>query len=646
LLERGHDSAITSVAISLRERARAVIVVAVAEQTDIVSAVPGALQLLVHEPDDDRDLGAIFGLSPIAEAVLALALAPDLAPDLGAAFAFLTRDPQERRPSLSLALSLLREPPEVNLGVLDELAVRGLLCAHPRGTEPLSSAPLVPTAGLVAHLLGAPKLPSGVFLADDLGLDVGDLDTDPFADDAFSCHRLPALLSNTTALVHLHGVDRISLRESATTIARSLDRTPLFVLGVDLEQRPEISILADLTREAVLRSALVVIEDREPARTALHMGALPQPILHLGDSPVPPCVPIGSTVMPIAITPLDASERSALWRKELPPQLAREADRLGRRFRLSASEIRSAVAHAAGVAGPPGLTDVDAALLDAGARAQTGADLARLAPRVEVPPRWNLLVLTDDARAQLDELVSRVDQRSRVVDDWGFGERRKVHPTTALFVGPTGTGKSMAAEAVAERLGLALHRIDLSRVVSKYIGETEQQLDAIFEAASRTNAILFFDEADALFGKRSEVRDAHDRYANLEVSYLLQRMENYDSVALLATNLAANIDDAFARRLDFTVHFPFPDPVARRLLWSRAWPQRTPLDDLDRTLDEFAELYDLSGGNIRNIAVASAYLAASDGGVVNRGHVQHALQRELQKLGAHLSSDGCLVEAR
>jgi hypothetical protein len=632
------------VAISLRERVRAVMVVAVAEQADVVSAVPGALELLVHEPDDDRDLGAIFGLSPIAEAVLALALAPDLAPDLGAAFALLAHDPQERRPSLSLALSLLREPPGVDLRVLDELALRGLLRAHPRGTEPLCGAPLVPTAGLVAHLLGAPKLPSGVFLADDLGLDVGAPDTDPSADD-LSCHRLPALLSNMPALVHLHGVDRISLRESAATIAHSLDRTPLFVVGADLEQRSEISILADLAREAVLRSALVVIEDRDPARAALHIGALPQPILHLGDSPVPPCVPIGSTVMPIAITPLDASERSALWRRELPPQLAREADRLGRRFRLSASEIRSAVAQAAGVAGPLGLTDADAALLDAGARAQTGADLARLAPRVEITPRWNQLVLTDDARAQLDELVSRVDQRSRVVEDWGFGERRNVHPTTALFVGPTGTGKSMAAEAVAERLGLALHRIDLSRVVSKYIGETEQQLDAIFEAASRTNAILFFDEADALFGKRSEVRDAHDRYANLEVSYLLQRMDNYDGVALLATNLAANIDDAFARRLDFTVHFPFPDPVARRLLWRRAWPERTPRDDLDRTLDEFAELYDLSGGNIRNIAVASAYLAASDGGVVNRGHVKHALQRELQKLGAHLSGDGCLVEA-
>jgi SpoVK/Ycf46/Vps4 family AAA+-type ATPase len=202
----------------------------------------------------------------------------------------------------------------------------------------------------------------------------------------------------------------------------------------------------------------------------------------------------------------------------------------------------------------------------------------------------------------------------------------------ALFSGPPGTGKTMAAEVMAAALQLDMYKIELSGVVSKYIGETEKNLERIFTEASNSNAILFFDEADALFGKRSEVKDAHDRYANIEVSYLLQRMELYEGVTILATNLRANLDEAFARRFFRTVEFPFPKVAERLRIWQTLFPPELPkAPDVDFTL--LAKRFDLAGGNIRNVIHSGAVLAASDGGQVTMGHLLHGVRRELQKIG-------------
>jgi SpoVK/Ycf46/Vps4 family AAA+-type ATPase len=201
-----------------------------------------------------------------------------------------------------------------------------------------------------------------------------------------------------------------------------------------------------------------------------------------------------------------------------------------------------------------------------------------------------------------------------------------------LFAGPSGTGKTMAAEIIAGELGLELYKIDLSTVVSKYIGETEKNLSRIFTEAETSNAILFFDEADALFGKRSEVKDSHDRYANIEIGYLLQRMEEYEGVVILATNFRKNMDEAFVRRLHFTVEFPFPNAADRRRIWEGIWPADTPRDST-LALDFMAHRFELTGGSIRNIALAAAFLAADDGNVVTMKHLIHGTQREYQKMG-------------
>jgi SpoVK/Ycf46/Vps4 family AAA+-type ATPase len=202
----------------------------------------------------------------------------------------------------------------------------------------------------------------------------------------------------------------------------------------------------------------------------------------------------------------------------------------------------------------------------------------------------------------------------------------------ALLAGNSGTGKTMAADVMANALGLDLYRIDLSAVVSKYIGETEKNLDAIFREAERSNAILFFDEADALFGKRSEVKDAHDRYANIETAYLLQRMEEYSGIVILATNLKMNLDEAFVRRLHFVVDFPMPDEPFRKRIWEGAVPPEAPLgNDID--WDFLARQFKVSGGNIKNAVVAGAFLAAGEGQPIGMSHLVRGMRREYQKLG-------------
>jgi SpoVK/Ycf46/Vps4 family AAA+-type ATPase len=271
--------------------------------------------------------------------------------------------------------------------------------------------------------------------------------------------------------------------------------------------------------------------------------------------------------------------------------------------------------------------------LFAAARAHSTVRLTSLATKITPRYAWSDLILPDTQMNMLREMTSTIKYRSLVLEDWGVGQ--KLVPSTGittLFVGPPGTGKTMAAEVIAADLGLDLYKIDLSGVVSKYIGETEKNLERIFTEADRSNAILFFDEADAIFGKRSDVKDARDRYANIEISYLLQRMESYNGVTILATNLGTNLDDAFTRRLQFRITFSDPEIEQRMQIWQTLFPPGVPrASDVDWAW--LAHKFNLTGGNIRNIIVAAAYLAAEDGRTVTMSQILHATRRELQKMG-------------
>ncbi|MET0460364.1 MAG: ATP-binding protein [Ilumatobacteraceae bacterium] len=253
------------------------------------------------------------------------------------------------------------------------------------------------------------------------------------------------------------------------------------------------------------------------------------------------------------------------------------------------------------------------------------------ATRIRPTRTWDDLILDQERRERVEEIAIRYRQRRRVFDDWGLAPQ----PSTgvvALFAGPSGTGKTLAAEVIAGDLGMDVYKVDLANMVSKYIGETEKNLSAVFDAAEASSVALFFDEADALFGKRSEVSDAHDRYANIEVAYLLQRLERYDGLAIMASNMLRNIDDAFLRRIHVIVEFAVPEAPERRLIWRRCLPPRAPVaDDLD--LDVFADRIELAGGAIRNAVATATFLAAEEEQPIGPTHVLTAVRREMQKLG-------------
>lgn len=308
---------------------------------------------------------------------------------------------------------------------------------------------------------------------------------------------------------------------------------------------------------------------------------------------------------------------------------------LANKFRLSGGQIRDAVATARNLAlwRAPEDGVVTAEDIYSACRRQSRHGLNILARKIDPTYDWDDIVLPKDQMEQLCEICSYVKHYHTVYGNWGFGRKlSRSRGLNILFAGPSGTGKTMAAEIMANELGLDLYRIDLSAIVSKYIGETEKNLDRIFREGQSSNAILFFDEADALFGKRSEVRDSHDRYANIEVAYLLQKMEEYDGVVIMATNLRKNMDEAFARRMHFTVEFPIPEEADRYRIWQGVFPKEAPLG-MDIDLPFMARQFRITGGNIKNIALSAAFLAAQDGNVITMENLIRATKREYQKMG-------------
>jgi AAA+ superfamily predicted ATPase len=313
-----------------------------------------------------------------------------------------------------------------------------------------------------------------------------------------------------------------------------------------------------------------------------------------------------------------------------PDETAQLAPSLAARFAFTEADI-DAVAGRATLDAAWNDRPLDGPLVWEAARRQPQHVLERIAALVTPVFSLDDLVLAGETEAKLRELVAHVALQHVVLDDWGFRRRMpRGQGVAALFTGPSGTGKTTAAEALARELGQDLYRIDLSAVVSKYIGETEKNLATAFDEAERASAVLFFDEADALFGKRTEVRDAHDRYANLEVNYLLQRVESFTGLVVLTSNRPAALDEGFLRRLRFVIRFDAPDAALRRRLWERSFPDSARVAELDWDALAAAEL---AGGSIQSAALAAAYLAAGDGGVITEQHLAHALLREHQKLG-------------
>jgi hypothetical protein len=367
-------------------------------------------------------------------------------------------------------------------------------------------------------------------------------------------------------------------------------------------------------------------------------GPTEAPTFHGAPGPVILCAREGTVAArgprPVFVVPverLSARARGRLWTDVLP-ELSDDARTLGACFALEphvvldvAADVqsRAALEHRL-----PTFSDVAECI-----RARTNLSLAAGVRIVHPTARWEHLVLPVERRRQLREAIDRLLHQGRVLDDWGFlAGRPGARGVRMLFAGPPGTGKTLAAEVLAESLGVDLLVVDLARVVSKWIGETEKNLAEVFDAAERVQAVLLFDEADALFGKRTEVTDAHDRYANLETAYLLSRLERFEGLSILSTNLRENIDAAFTRRLEFVVEFDEPSVEEREALWRCHLPSGAPLAP-DVRVAELASLYPIVGGVIRNASVAAGFLASAADGPITRTDLVRAVRREYEKMG-------------
>ena len=407
----------------------------------------------------------------------------------------------------------------------------------------------------------------------------------------------------------------------------------------DAEPHVRARLLPGLGREALLgRLALVVDIDSAPPGAERTRAVdelveqLAAPLFLLSEER---CPTQSAAVHVLRVTRPDAGEQRSMWRAALdlhPHTVNGEIESIVHQFDFGPGTIQQVVERVAHEADAP----ITAERLWDACRGQTAGALEGIAQRIEPWFGWEDIVVPDSVLGQLQELAQQVQHRATVYEHWGFGEQlSRGRGITALFAGPSGTGKTMAAEILARHLRLDLHRVDLAGVVSKYVGETEKNLRRIFDTAERTGTILLFDEADALFGSRTEVRDSHDRYANLEINYLLQRMEDYTGLAILATNRRAALDNAFMRRLRFVVEFEFPGPEHRRRIWDRVFPPTAALGDVDAGLLSRMEI---TGGNIRSIAVNAAFLAAHDGSPIRMDHVMRSAAREYAKLSKPVSS--------
>ena len=579
------------------------------------------------------DAARRLGLGVIEEAALAVVCAAELDPRYGRLFAYLQDDVTRKLPSARLVARLLAEDEEGVAIVLDAFAeaaplrTSGAVSFVPAPAEqpvPLADRGLVVAEPLAAFLLGAPLAGSGAaslrrvpvpahdpgraeavarlrtLLTADAPIPVVVAGVDAEAAIAYAA-QAPLLVADETTLT-----DPQQLREASLICA--LEGRRLIFDGID-DLAPDRRVAIERTLRS--RKAPTVLVARHP-------GAF----VALGDL----------TLLAVDVPPPALHERAVAWAHHAGVTEAEAAD-VAAKFRLSVTQVSEGAAVARLAARTRGETVPTHDDLDLGARQASSSRLGELAARLEPVHTWESIVLPDRERGHLQSIAAHLRHRDRVLQDWGYGETiTRGHGLKALFAGESGTGKTMAAQVIAHDLGLELYRVDLATVVSKYIGETEKNLDRIFSAAEGSNAILFFDEADALFGKRSEVSDAHDRYANIETSYLLQRMEGYEGCVVLATNFQRNIDDAFLRRLDHVIGFPFPDEDDRRRIWALLLPEKAPLaDDVD--LDFLAGRFKLAGGAIRNCALGAAYLAAEEGDEIGMRHLVRAVALEYTKLG-------------
>jgi AAA+ superfamily predicted ATPase len=609
-------------------------------------------------------LAALYGLDAFDIDCLLICLAPELDLRYERIYAYLQDDVTKKRPSVDLILGLLSPSPREKLAGRHRFASAAPLLRYrlielfedPSQVRPPLLAQYLKIDDRVAsYLLGSDAIDARIRPYTRLVKPIVSLEQLPL--DVDVQNRLQSFVGARTedepVVLYLQGPYGTGKRSVGEALCQHTDR---LLLQVDVEHllasgdalfRTALDLLR---REAVLQRGVLffngfdqLLIDGRKALLDEFLRSLEQQrglLLLAGDVPWEPSDALrGTPFMRVELSRPPAWRRVELWSTALERDHDAESpfdvQGLATKFRFSGGQIRDAVDTARNLARWRNGAAQRIAMADIyeACRLHSNQRLRSLSRKIVPRYRWDDIVLPANRLEQLQDICNYVKYREQVFGKWGFDRKlTNGKGLSALFAGPSGTGKTMAAEIVAGELALELYKIDLSTVVSKFIGETEKNLSKIFAEAETSNAILFFDEADALFGKRSEVKDSHDRYANIEIGYLLQRIEEYEGVVVLATNFRKNMDEAFVRRLHFTVEFPFPNEADRRRIWEVIWPEEAPRDPgID--FEFLARRFEITGGNVRNIALASAFLAADDGQRVNMEHLLRATHRELQKMG-------------
>ncbi len=569
-------------------------------------------------------LAAVFGLTPFERDALVLLAGAELDADIAALCAAIAGSHTPARPTFSLLFAALPDAHWSAISPSGALRYWKMVETTP-GESPVLS-PLRVDERIVHHLLGVDFLDERL----DGYIEPVELSTSPAASQQAVADQLAASWADPTIddlVTQLGGADRRALRDVAATAAGLLGTRLWQIADRDIpETVHERTLLVRLwEREAALSGrALLVTHDEFPARAVAVAERIRGAVVLAGREPLELRDRVSSHLEVRHPTP---AEQRQLWIDAIPGGVASD-DHIAavvRQFDLGVDDLRKA-----GHDYVDGLAREAPTTLWSCARAQSRPRGPGLGERVESTATWDDLVLPEHQLQVLRNIAAQVRRRSTVYDEWGFGERgSRGLGISALFSGRSGTGKTLAAEVLANELELDLYRIDLSLVISKYIGDTEKNLRKVFDAAEMGGSILLFDEADALFGKRSEVKDSHDRFANIEISYLLQRMETYRGLAILTTNLRDAIDQAFLRRIRFIVDFRFPTTELRERMWEGAFPAALPTGELRPDL--LAQL-SVAGGNIRNIAMNAAFHAADEDAELSMAHLGRAARDEFAKL--------------
>ncbi|MEX0789451.1 MAG: ATP-binding protein [Actinomycetota bacterium] len=581
-----------------------------------------------------KGLARSFGLNAWDMEILLIALAPDLDSRFERLYGYLNDDVSRRRASIGLTLELcglhLRSSAEASevLGRFhpgSPLVSGGLLLVE-EADRPLLTRPLRVPDRVISHLLGDERPDPSIapYLENPQPVQSAGVDL---------VHRALASGARLVYIREAPGATGLSMGTSglaqAGVAATGLDLS-LVGPGEDLRVLIEAAVREARLAGGGLVAGPVDLRSERRAEAIRQLSAAPCPVVLTGSCSWDP---MWSNRVPLIVDPPlpTYEDRESLWRASLNGNGPQGADlaRATVQFRLTPEQVSRAATFALQRSAAAG-TQITVEDVQAGARAQNAGALERLTRRIEPQAGWEDLVLPADTLTQLRELTDRARLSDQVLERWKGGSFTG-RGVSALFAGNSGTGKTMSAEIVARALGLDLYVIDLSTVIDKYIGETEKNLERIFVEADRVNAVLLFDEADAIFGKRSEVQDAHDRYANVETAYLLQRIERFNGLAILTTNLRSNVDEAFTRRLDAIIDFPSPEQADRRRLWEVHLRRGTPVEGLD--LDFLASAFKLSGGNISNIVLSAAFLAAQEESDLGMAHLIRATEREYRKLG-------------